>query len=159
MSYSASFFTESPRTTTADGAVGVWLVDTNQTPALGVMELVPNHSAATLLPVIQQHVRPGSIVWSDDWAAYRRVQQLPPVTQHQTVNHSIEFVNPTTGFHTQNVESYWNRVKTKFKTMKGVQEGTLSSYLDEFMWRECHGRTGSTALQNLCKHISMAQPV
>ena len=108
------------------------LVDTSQTPALGAMELVPSCSAAVLLPIIHQHVRPGSIMWSDEWAAYRRVQQLPPVTQHQTVNHSIEFVNPTTGVHTQNLESYWNRVKTKFKRMKGVQESMLSSYLDEF---------------------------
>ena len=135
------------------------LVDTSQTPALGAMELVPSCSAAVLLPIIHQHVRPGSIMWSDEWAAYRRVQQLPPVTQHQTVNHSIEFVNPTTGVHTQNLESYWNRVKTKFKRMKGVQESMLSSYLDEFMWRERHGRTGSTALQNLCRDIALAYPV
>ena len=70
-----------------------------------------------------------------------------------------QLVNPTTGVHTQNVESYWNRVKTKFKRMKGVQESMLSSYLDEFMWRERHGRTGSTALQNLCRDIALAYPV
>ena len=36
------------------------------------------------------------------WAAYNNVQYLPPVVQHQMVNHSIEFVNSTTGVHTQN---------------------------------------------------------
>ena len=81
-----------------------------QTPALGLMIMVQRRDAATLLPIIQQHVRPGSIVWSDEWAAYRRVQQLPSVAQHSTVNHSIQFVDPTTGVHTQNIESYWNRV-------------------------------------------------
>ena len=32
------------------------LVDTSQTPAPGVMELVPSRSAAVLLPIIHQHL-------------------------------------------------------------------------------------------------------
>ena len=50
----------------------VWvfgLCDTSHTPALGVMRIVPDRSAATLLPIIQQHVRSGTIVHSDEWAA------------------------------------------------------------------------------------------
>ena len=43
-------------------------------------------------------------------SGYKSVQQLPAVSQHGTMNHSIEFVNPSTGVHTQNMESYWNRV-------------------------------------------------
>ena len=137
------------------------MVDTSLTPALGVMQLVAQRDAATLLPIIQQHVRPGTIVWSDMWAAYNRVQHLPPVAQHQTVNHSIEFVNSATGVHTQNIEPYWNRVKTKKKgkRMKGVHDHMMSSYLDEFMWRERHGRTASAALRNLCRDIALRYPV
>ena len=87
------------------------MVDTSQSPALGIMELVPSHDAATPLPIIEQHVRPGTVIRSDEWAAYRRVQQLAPVAMHVTVNHSIEFVDPNTGVHTQNIESSWNRLK------------------------------------------------
>ena len=79
------------------------------TPALGVMTMITRRGAATLLPIINRHIRPGSIVWSDEWRAYRRVQQLALVTQHQTINHSIQFVDLVTGVHTQNVESYWTR--------------------------------------------------
>ncbi|ETW92248.1 MAG: hypothetical protein ETSY1_44485 [Candidatus Entotheonella factor] len=134
------------------------MVDTSQSPALGVMTIVPDRSAATLLPIMQQHLRSGTTVHSDEWAAYNRVQQLTPVTQHAVVNHSLHFVDPTTGVHTQNVESYWNRVKTKFKRMKGVQKDMLDSYLDEFMWRERHGRTASTALASLYRDISLRYP-
>ena len=70
------------------------MVDTSETPALGVMRVVPDRTAATLLPIIQQHLRPGTIVWSDEWAAYYRVQQLNVVSQYDSVNHSINFVNP-----------------------------------------------------------------
>ncbi len=69
------------------------------------------------------------------------------------------FVNPATGVHTQNVESYWNRVKTKIKRMKGCHEQMLSSYLDEFMWREHHGRTASAAMHSLCRDIALRYPV
>ena len=92
-----------------------------------------------------------AIVQSDSWSAYRQVQRLPSVAQHDMVNHSLNFVDPVTGVHTQNVESYWNRVKTKFKRMKGeLHEAML---LDEFMWRERHGTSASCVLANLCRDI------
>ena len=135
------------------------MIDVSHTPALGYMEVVPRHDAATLLPIIQQHLHPGSVVHSDEWAAYNQVQHLPNVSQHCTVNHSISFTNPINGTHTQNIESYWNRVKTKFKRMKGVHEDMLTSYLDEFMWRERHGKTYNVAMQNLCRDIALRYPV
>ena len=50
--------------------------DRNTTLALGIMTLVPRRDAATLLPIIQQHVRPGTTTWSDEWDAYRNVQSF-----------------------------------------------------------------------------------
>ena len=51
-------------------------------------------------------------------------------------NHSLHFVDPATGVHRQNIESYWSRVKRRFKRMKGVHQSMMPAYLDEFMWRE-----------------------
>ena len=73
---------------------------------------------------------------------------------YQTVNHSLHFVDPTTGVHTQNVESYWARVKLRFKRMKGVDARQLPSYLDEFMWRERYGTTAQQALDKILEHIA-----
>ena len=140
----------------------VWvfgLADTSHQPALGYMEIVPRRDAQTLLPIIQAHVAPGTTVYSDEWAAYNRAQQLPNVSSHQTVNHSLHFVDPATGVHTQNIESYWDRVKTKFKRMKGVIPRQLPSYLDEFMWRERHGKTANLAHNNLMRDIATQYPV
>eukprot|EP00731_Ephydatia_muelleri_P011616 Em0006g510a len=65
---------------------------------------VARRDAATLLPIIAQHVRPGTTVYSDEWAAYH---QLSTATGnvHLTVNHSLHFVDPVTGAHTQGVEN------------------------------------------------------
>ena len=71
------------------------------------------------------------------------------MASHGTVNHSVEFDNSTTGVHTQNIESYWNHIKTKLKRMKGVSPEQLPSYLDEFMWRERNSGLSKRAAWNV----------
>ena len=51
------------------------------------------------------------------WRAYNRVGIIPGLT-HRTVNHSLFFVDPVNGVHTQNIESYWNRCKVKLNRIK-----------------------------------------
>ena len=135
------------------------LVDVSQQPALGYMELVSRRDAQTLLPIIQAHVLPGTIIYSDEWAAYNQVQNIPNVTAHATVNHSLHFVDPQTDVHTQNIESYWNRVKYRIKHMKGVHLHQLASYLDKFMWRERRRQTTSLAFEHIMRDISAQYPV
>ena len=66
-----------------------------QQPSLRYMEVVPARNTATLLPIIQTHVAPGTIVHSDKWAAYNQVGNLPNVGSYQTVNHSLHLVAGT----------------------------------------------------------------
>ena len=63
------------------------MVDTIQSPALGFMQVVHMQNAATLLPIINNHVAPGTIIQSDEWDAYNRIGSLPNVGSHSTVNH------------------------------------------------------------------------
>ena len=106
------------------------LVDTSYRPVRGVMHLVPTRDAATLLPIIQQYVLPGSIMHSDEWRAYSSIQSRLGL-QHFTVNHSVTFVAPN-GAHSQNIESYWNKAKMKLKWIRGVRREFLSSYIELF---------------------------
>ena len=85
------------------------------------MEVVPARDANTLLPIITSHTAPGTTIHSDQWRAYKSVSMLPA----GVVNHSLHFVDPATGVHTQTVESYWNRVKIKLKRMKGCDGDQL----------------------------------
>ena len=136
------------------------MVDTLATPcSIGYCSCSTRPFCTTLLPIIQQYVALGTIVWWDEWAAYNTVSSVPNVAQHDTVNHSIEFVNPTTGVHIQNVESYWNRQKTKLKRMRVVVFSEISGYLDEFMWRERWGKTSRAVFNNiLCAHTAQQYP-
>lgn len=97
---------------------------------------VPDRSANTLLPIIQQHIRPGTTIMSDEWAAYRDIPNVPGNYNHLTVNHSQNFVNPLNNAHTQNVESMWNRAKAGNRSRWGTHRAMVDSYLCEFMWRQ-----------------------
>ena len=80
------------------------LVDTSTSPAKGLMWLV---DATTLKPIIKESCLNGTVVWSDQWRTYIGVDRLPNINDHHTVYHSLNFVHPGTGTHTQNIESYW----------------------------------------------------
>ena len=56
------------------------------------------------------------------------------------------------------MESYLNRVKTKFKQMLGVSKPPLALHLDDFMWKERYGKTAGQPF-NVCAEISTQYPV
>ena len=59
------------------------------------MTIVSQRDSATLLPIIQAHVVPGTIIHSDQWAAYNGVSTLPNVSFHQTVKDEAVYCQPT----------------------------------------------------------------
>ena len=95
---------------------------------------VEDRSAATLLPIIFENVKPGSTILSDEWKAYNQLVNYG--FKHGTVNHSLNFVNPQTGDHTQNIENCWGRMKRVLKKRNGINAEKRASHLEEFMWRQ-----------------------
>ena len=88
---------------------------------------------------------------SVEWKAYQKIQSELGF-EHHTVNHSKRFVAPD-GTHTQNIESYWNRIKQLIKRMNGCHRDFLHWYLQEFMYRERFNE-GNFFL-NFVEHISL----
>ena len=98
------------------------------------MFTVPDRSAQTLLPIIQQSILPGTTIMSDMWAAYGGIGAMG--FQHLQVNHTYNFVDPNTGAHTQNVENSWMCAKKRNKRQHGTRRTMIDSYLCEWMWRQ-----------------------
>ena len=100
------------------------------------VELVPDRSEATLLPIIQRHIKPGTHIMSDEWRAYFNLNKYGYI--HDKINHSENFVNPEDpNIHTQRIENAWRYLKQTFPN-NGTSEDMRESYLQEYVYRECH---------------------
>ena len=108
-------------------------------------EFVRDRTQETIFPILRRAVLPGTLVWSDEYATYtggpnRNTSQPTPLAllgpyDHQWVNHTLHFIDPVTGAHTNSIEGSWALCKRKFKYMFGTPNSFLPSYLDEFIWR------------------------
>lgn len=113
------------------------IVDTSTAPSTGFLKIVENRQKSTLLPIINSVVRAGSVIHTDEWASYQALGDNEFST-HRTVVHKYNFVCPITGVHTQNVESFNNKIMLKVKEMKGLNVvgrdlfTTAFCFLDKF---------------------------
>ena len=119
------------------------------------LHIVPNRTAQVLLGVLYDHTLPYSFINSDKWASYDRLSKLHDDTiVHKSVNHSLNFVDPTNGACTNKVESYWNVCKIKFKDIRGCGRMQIQGYIDEFMWRKNNCLTREEAFIKILKEIA-----
>ncbi|CAF0849611.1 unnamed protein product [Didymodactylos carnosus] len=91
----------------------------------------------------------------DQWRAYSSLNTNVNQYEHYTVNHTLNFVDPETAVHTQNVENMWMCAKRKKKSMMGMPVTLLQTYLTEFMWRQ---KFGGQPFENLVKQIKELYP-
>ena len=76
---------------------------------------------------------------------------------HHTVNHIENFVNPSTGVHTQGIEGCWNIVKKRMRRGSTANpDELLESYLAEGCWRR---RNKDNIFNNIIKGIRSLDPV
>ena len=134
------------------------IVSLEHSPARGYFQVVDRRDAATLLPIVQRCLVPGTDVHTDDWAAYHRLTGLPNVNAHQVVVHAHNFVDPRTGVHTQEVESAWSQLKLGRNRRKGLRREDLQSYLDERMWRQWRGGSYDVIMRNFLAILPLQFP-
>jgi transposase-like protein len=73
--------------------------------------LVPvrDRTADTLMAILRDWIEPGTTVISDWWGAYHNLDSQG--YRRHTVNHSMYFLDPETGAHSNRIESTWNHVE------------------------------------------------
>jgi len=99
------------------------------------MQVVDKRDEATLLPIVQNKVHPGTTIVTDGWAAYRNLSRYGYV--HKVVIHSENFVNPNDPLaHTQNIENTWMLVKRLLHAKGTNIKSNMDEYLAEFLFRK-----------------------
>lgn len=109
------------------------------------MCLIENKSASTILPIISKHVRAGSKIFTDEAKVYQALKKNKEY-EHNSIVHKYQFVDYEENVHTQNIESFNNKIKLRIKKMKGVNKDSRKDFLLEFMWldfwkSECFSET------------------
>ena len=94
---------------------------------------VEDRSADTLVSLIKEHIAPGTTIISDCWKAYSSLGKEG--YQHLTVNHSLNFVDPDTGAHTNTIESTWRALKRSLPR-NGTQKTLYDSYFSQYCVRK-----------------------
>ena len=78
--------------------------------------------AATLENIICNNVEGWSIIHSDGWRGYARLNELGFL--HETVIHEREFVS-STGVHTNRIEGIWSAFKRKYRSVTNKKKSLL----------------------------------
>ncbi|GFS98105.1 putative transposase-like protein [Trichonephila clavipes] len=81
----------------------------------GKLCLVAVHKRTqTLMEIITEWIEPGTTIIADCWKGYNHDVLTTEGFNHLTFYHSLNFVDPDTGTHTNTIESTWRHVKSRF---------------------------------------------
>lgn len=97
---------------------------------------VKSSGKRVLIPEIQQGVKAGSFVYSDEWKAYDKLPMYG--YPHASIKHSANrYVDGSV--HTQNVENLWSNMKRGIRGVyRHVDAQYLQAYIDEYAFRYSH---------------------
>lgn len=112
---------------------------------------VDKRDSATLIPIIVSNISPGTTIVSDCWRAYNILNEMD--FTHLTVNHSLNFVDPTTGAYTQTIESTWWQIKRGLPDTH-THHGRLHLYLAHYIFDKMAHRANLDPFLFLIKCIS-----
>jgi transposase-like protein len=98
-----------------------------------ITKVVQRTNRATIEPIIERHVAKGSVMSTDEWVAYDRLNNMGFV--HGRVNHGTgEWVRGRC--HTNTIEGFWSHFKCAVKgTHRSVSPQHMQKYLGEFEFR------------------------
>lgn len=99
---------------------------------LGLDNRCINHES--IYPLLQQHIKHGSMVITDQHVVYQNLPNLPYKYKHFSVNHDIGYV--IDGIHINGIENTWKHLKKLLNsTYFHVSKNHFEKYLDEYTYR------------------------
>jgi transposase-like protein len=115
--------------------------DREKTPVFGMVQrrgrvvalATESVKSATLLPIVQTRVLPGTMIFSDEFRGYDPLRAMG--YPHMRIRHS-EKVYVSGDVHTNTIEGFWSLVKRGIDGVyHSVSRKHLQGYLNEYAWR------------------------
>lgn len=94
-------------------------------------QVIPDAKSKTLMPIMQEKIKPDSIVYSDCWHGYNILDVSE--FKHYRINHSVLFANKHN--HINGIENFWNQAKRHMRKFNGIPAKHFPLFLKECEWR------------------------
>jgi len=94
-------------------------------------KVIPDVKSKTLKAIIDDHVVPDSIVYSDTLSSYNVLDVS--AFKHSRINHSKCFGEERN--HINGIENFWNQAKRHLRRFNGIQASHFPLFLKECEWR------------------------
>jgi len=117
------------------------------------IQMMPNVQQVTIKPVITKVVKPGSLIYTDEYNIYARLTEWG--FEHQTVNHSLgEYARDEDGdgfheIHVNTMEGFWSLLRSWLRPHRGISQEKLPDYLGFFQFIHNVRRRGKALLSSL----------
>jgi transposase-like protein len=109
--------------------------------------VIPSRRGPALSREVRANVNPSSIIFTDDWQAYKPLRR--EYLDHRIINHS-EGIYVRGDVYTNTIEGAFGNLKTGMRgAYKHVSPRYLQSYLDEYAWRHNAQRLGPALFEQL----------
>ena len=103
-----------------------------------IIRMLENVQQATIKPLIQQHINPGSQVHTDEYSIYNKLAAWG--FEHHTVCHGRgEYARDEDGdgvyeVHVNTIEGFWSLLRSWLRPHRGISQEKLPKYLGFFQF-------------------------
>jgi transposase len=118
-----------------------------------VIQMLANVRQQTIKPLIKDTVLPGSMIYTDEYAIYNRLNDWS--YKHNSVNHGArEFTRDEDGdgfceVHVNTIEGFWSLLRSWLRPHRGISQEKLPIYLGFFEFVHNVGRRGKALIHSL----------
>lgn len=93
--------------------------------------MIPDLRSAKLMPIMQRMIVPDSIVYTDSYSSYDRLDVS--AFHHRRVHHGEGFAVGET--HINGIENFWSQAKRHLRRFNGIPRQSFRLFLKECEWR------------------------
>lgn len=90
-----------------------------------------NIKSSTLVGIIRDHVQPDSVVYTDSYSAYDKLDVSG--FRHHRINHRKRFAQSHN--HINGIENFWSQAKRHLRRYNGIPKAHFHLFLKECEWR------------------------
>jgi len=119
------------------------------------IHMLANVQQQTIKPIIKQTILPGTLVFTDEYNIYTRLEQWG--YSHKTVNHGLgEYARDEDGdgfheVHVNTIEGFWSLLRSWLRPHRGISQEKLPLYLSFFEFIHNIRKRGKSLLPSLLK--------